>query len=175
MPDPMDYTDSQILIAAYVASNLVGIVFLWIAYRNTKLARFMFLLLFGWASWINYNTGRSDPEVYLDYSERAIGFYSRFITGWFSDHITLFVSVIAIGQALIAIGMLLRGWIVTLACVGVMLFLIGIAPLGVYAAFPFSITVSIAAYLVMRKDDKDFLWKGLGKGIRAGRKQESIS
>jgi hypothetical protein len=71
--------------------------------------------------------------------------------------------------------MLLRGWIVTLACVGVMLFLIGIAPLGVYAAFPFSITVSIAAYLVMSNDDKDFLWKGVGKGIRAGRKHESIS
>ncbi len=155
----MNYADSQTLIIAYIASNIIGLLFLRAAYKNTRLARLMFVLLFAWASVINYTTCRTNPEVYLEYGKKSIEIYSTFINGWFSDHITAFVTFIAVGQALIAVGMLLKGNWVKVACISIIVFLIGIAPLGLYSAFPFSFTVSIAAFLVFKLDDKDFLWK----------------
>ena len=154
----MDYTNSQVLIIAYTASNIAGLLILWAAVKKPKLARLLFLLLFAWASWTNYTTCHRHPEFYLDYSQYAIGFYKNFINGWFKAHITVMVSIIAAGQAMIAAGMLFKGIWVKLACTGAIIFLLAIAPLGIYAGFPFSIIVSLAAYFIIIKDDKDYLW-----------------
>jgi len=155
----MNYNDSHVLWIAYCASNIAGALLLWAALIRPRLARLVFFFLFGWASWVNYTTCHQRPEVYLDYAHFSIGLYKNFINSWFKDHITGVVSVIAIGQALIAIGMVLNGIWVKMACVGVILFLLAIAPLGMGSAFPFSITVSLAAYFIIRKDDKKYLWK----------------
>jgi len=145
---------------AYTVSNLVGLGFLLTAVKWPKAARLLFVLLFGGASWFNYTTCHASPEAYLMYAEPSVfGFYTRFINGWFSEHITLFVSLIAIGQGLIAIGMLLNNLWVKLASLGVILFLTAIAPFGIYAAFPFSLTVSLAAWLVMKTDNLNYLWR----------------
>ena len=157
----MNYESIDILTIAFVMSNLAGALILWTAIKNTKVTRILLAVLFGWASWTNYRTANSSPKVYLEYSKESLAFYSEFINGWFSNHITLFVSAIAIGQGLIALGMLWRANGVRLACWGAILFLMSIAPLGLYAAFPFSISVAIAAWVIIRKDDKDFLLKGL--------------
>jgi hypothetical protein len=166
----MNYTDSQTVTIVYIASNLVGLLFLMVACRNTKIARLMFVLLFAWASWINYTTCRSHPEFYLAYRKESIAVYSTFINGWFSSHVTAFVTMIALSQAMIATGMLLNGNSVRIACAGTIAFLIGIAPLGLYAAFPFSITVSTAAFFVLRFDDKDFLWNSFRTNLRSSRR-----
>lgn len=150
--------ENQTYLVAYIISNIVGILFIWAAIKKPKLARLMFLILFGWASYINYTTAQAAPDTYLNYSEAAIGFYRNFIQGWFKENITVMVSLISLGQGLIAVGMLLKGWWVKLACIGVIIFLMSIAPLGVYAAFPFSITVSVAAYFILKKDNLDYLW-----------------
>ena len=155
----MDFNDTQTVWIAYAASNIAGLVFLFAARKNTRLARLLFALLFAWACWINYNTAHSQPVIYLNYSARAVPLYRHFIDGWFSRNITVFVSTIAVAQGCIAIGMLLKGIFVKLACLGTIIFLLAIAPLGVYAAFPFSLTVGLAAFWVWKKDKKDFLWK----------------
>lgn len=147
----MSFDNPQFIWIVWTVSNLIGLIFLVVAYKWHKVAKVMFALLFGWASWFNYTTCHREPEVYLNYAERAVGFYANFITGWFSENIILFVSLIAFGQALIAIGMLLKGIWLRMACIGVIIFLMAIAPLGINAGFPFSITVSVAAYLVFRK------------------------
>lgn len=145
--------DQQNIWIAYTASNLVAVLFVWAAFKRTKLARLLFFLLFTWACWVNYTTAHQTPEVYIEYADKSIGLYARFINGWFKENITLFVSIIALGQALIAIGMLLKGVWVKFACLGAILFLMAIAPLGVYAAFPFSITMSVACYFVWKNDN----------------------
>lgn len=147
------------LWAAYAVSNLVGLLYLWAAFKAPRWARLLFALLFGWASWFNYTTCREQPDVYLMFADSAVGIYAGFINGWFRDHITTFVSLIAIGQGMIAVGMILKGVFVKLACIGAIVFLLAIAPLGVYAAFPFSLTMSAAAYILFRKDNQDYLWK----------------
>lgn len=50
------------------------------------------------------------------------------------------------------------GW-VRAACIGAIVFLLAIAPLGVGSAFPFSITVSVAAFLVIRKREFRNIWR----------------
>ena len=150
--------DSTYLLP-YLIANIVGLLFLWAAVKKQPLARLLFVLLFGWACWLNYTLSHEKPEAYLTYANAATTLYADFINGWFRQHITEMVSLIAIGQGLIAIGMLLKGWWVKIACIGVIIFLIAIAPLGMYAGFPFAITVGIAAYLILKKDSFDYLWK----------------
>jgi hypothetical protein len=155
----MDFDNPRTLIIVYAISNLIGLLYLLAAIKKTKLARLMFVLLFGWASCFNYILCHKHPEAYLMYGKGSVQFYANFINGWFKSHVTLFVSLIAIGQALITMGMLLKGIWVKLACIGVIIFLLSIALLGMYAAFPFSIFVSLSAYFIIKKDDKDYLWK----------------
>ena len=143
----------------YIISNVIGLLFLWAAIKKPQLARLMFVLLFGWACWINYTLAHEKPEEYLNYANASIKWYADFINGWFRQHVTIMVSLIAMGEGLIAIGMLLKGWWVKMACIGVIIFLIAISPLGYYAGFPFEITVSLAAYFVIKKDSLDYLWK----------------
>jgi hypothetical protein len=143
----------------YIISNIVAILFLWAAIKKPVLARLMFVLLFGWASVANYLAAHRNPEEYLNYADASIKWYADFIHGWFQQHITEMVSLIAIGEGLIAIGMMLKGWWVKLACIGVIIFQLAIAPLGVYAAFPFSITLSLASFFILKRDRFDYLWK----------------
>ena len=144
----------------YIISNIVGVIFMWLASKRPRIARMFFVLLFGWAFYFNLTSSIRTPEIYLTYSEMACSFLSRFINGWFSRNITMMVATIAIGQGLLAAGFLLRGIWVKCASLGAMIFLIAIAPLGVGAAFPFSVTVSIAAFLVMKNDSDEFIWSG---------------
>lgn len=143
----------------YIISQIVSVIILVVAWKHAKAARVLFAILFFWASGTNIYTAMVTPNAYLEYGEMAIPLYRDMIYGWFSKHVSLFVSIIAIGQFLIAVGMLLKGLIVKMACIGTILFLLAIAPLMVGSAFPFSITVSIAAYLVFKKNDFNYLWK----------------
>lgn len=151
--------ENSIYLILYIISNIVGILLLLIALKNPKLARLMFFLLFGWACWTNYTTVRNSPGVYLEYAAMSLDFYADFINGWFKNNITTIVTLISLGQGLIALGMILKGWWVRIACFGAIVFLICIAPLGVGAAFPFSITASLAAITILRKDNLNYLWK----------------
>lgn len=150
--------DNPGYLVAWIASNIVGLLILWMAYQKPNIARMMFILLFGWACWMNYTTVHQQPEVYLEYATTSIQWYSDFIMAWFKEHTILMVTAIAIGQGIIAIGMMMRGWWVRLACLGIIIFLIAIAPLGIGAGFPFSITVSAAAWLIFRDKDPDYIW-----------------
>ena len=60
---------------------------------------------------------------------------------------------------LIALGMLLKGIWVRLACIGAIIFLLAIAPLGLYAAFPFSLIAGAACFFILKQDDLNYLWR----------------
>ncbi|MDH4058516.1 MAG: hypothetical protein OEU76_07110 [Cyclobacteriaceae bacterium] len=149
----------EVYLVPYLISNLVALLILWAAWKKPTLARLLFALLFIWACAMNLFTALTNPSDYLAYANMAPDWYKDFIEGWFADHITVMVTLIAIGQGAIAIGMLLLKPWVQLACVGAILFLLGIAPLGVGSAFPFSITASAAAYLIFRKKELTYLWR----------------
>ncbi len=140
----------QQMIIASIVSNLVAVLLLYISWKRKNAARVLFALLFTWAAITNWITAHNNPQVYLEYGNYAIDIYKKFITGEFASHITGFVSLIAIGQLIIGLGLLARGMIVKLSCIGGIIFLLAIAPLGFGAAFPFSITAAIALFLLYR-------------------------
>jgi hypothetical protein len=154
----------QEYIVPWSISNGVAIVLLLVAIWRTRLARLLFVLIFAWASWINYTTAHSNPAGYLDYATfTPFDSLKDFIMGWFQENIILMVSLISIGQGVIALGMLLKGWWVKLACIGVIIFLLAIAPLGIGSAFPFSIIAGAASYFILKKDRLDYLWRAAAK------------
>jgi len=105
----------ELYLIPWLIANTAGLVILFTAYKWPGWGRILFSLLFGWACIQNYTTVHATPEVYLEYANMSVSFYSRFIEGWFSEHITAMVTLIAAGQGAIAVGFLLRGWWVKLA------------------------------------------------------------
>lgn len=143
-----------------IVSNGIAILILIAAIKRPKIARLLFVLLFAWASWLNYTTAHNAPEDYLNYALLTpVDFMRDFINGWFKENITLMVTLISFGQGLIAIGMLLKGWWVKVACIGAIVFLLAITPLGIGSGFPFSIIASVALYFILKNDDFNYLWK----------------
>lgn len=143
----------------YLVSNAAAILILLTAWKSQKWGRLLFTILFGWAAWMNSKTALTHPEFYLEYADMSIPLYSKIINGWFSKHITAIILVIASAQLFIAIGMMLKGGWVKTACLGAIIFLLAIAPLGVGSAFPFSVFTSMAAYLIYRRPSHAYLWK----------------
>jgi hypothetical protein len=143
----------------YIGAQLFSLLFLWAAIAKPKLARFLFVVLFAGAALFNYVTASNDPQAYLNFASLAYTGYAHFILGWFKYHIYETVSLIALGQALIAIAFLLKGNWVKLGASGAVLFLLAIVPLGIGAAFPFPVTLSLAIFIMLKKDDMNFLWK----------------
>jgi hypothetical protein len=144
----------------YISSQLVAIGLLAAAFHSTRLARLLLGIIFLAASAFNLYTGLTDPAVYLNYAPMAIPLYREFILGWFSEHSHVLIPMIAAGQFLVGIGMLLKGWWVKWACIGCILFLLGIAPLMVGSAFPFSLIVSWAAAMILLRDPRLPIWHG---------------
>src|SRR6478735_7814546 len=143
--------ENEIYLVAYLISNAVAIVLLVLAFKYPKIARVLFAVLFGWASWINWQTSLNAPQSYLEYADLAIlDVYRQFIEGWFSKHISQIVPVIATCQGLIAIGLLLKGWLYQLSCIGGIVFLLAIMPLGTGSGFPCTFIMAVAIALLFR-------------------------
>src|SRR5688572_20944465 len=151
--------ENQTYLVLYIISNIVALLLLWAAWKQPGIARLMFFLMFTWASWTNWTTALHNPRFYIEYADLSfVDVYRQFIRGWFSRHVVDMIGFIATCQALIAVSMLFKGWILKTGCIGAIIFLLGIAPLGVGSAFPFSITASLALYLILRNSPSDNLW-----------------
>ncbi len=142
----------------YIASQIISVIFLYVAFRNTRLARLLFALMFLYAGCYNMYIGFAKPDEYQGFAELALPLYHDFINGWFSSYNYLLIPLIALGQLGIGLGMVLQDQWVQLACIGAIIFLLSIAPLMVGSAFPFSLTVSFALLLILRNDDMNVLW-----------------
>ena len=155
----------QEYLVPYLISQAASLIILIAAWKRTRWVRWLFSVLFLWAAGTNMYIGLTDPDSYLDNARFAIPLYQDFINGWFSHYNHIIIPLIAVGQIFLAIGMVLHGWWVKFACIGSIIFLLSIAPLMVGAAFPFSITVSIAAWLILLNDDKNYIWKRQEEGL----------
>ncbi|MBO0340460.1 MAG: hypothetical protein VX798_03625 [Bacteroidota bacterium] len=140
-------------------SNGIALVVLATSFRWTKLTRLFFFILFAWASWLNYTTAHKTPDYYLIYATLTpFEGYHNFIIHWFKSNIVTTVTLISIGQGLIAFGIILKGMVVKIACAGAILFFIAIAPLGIGSGFPATLIAAAATFLIVKKDNLDYLW-----------------
>ena len=145
----------------YIISNIVFALCIAGALRKPILTRIFLACFFLWASYFNSSSAIQSPEIYLDYGKlTSVSLYENFIHGFFSRHISQFVLPIAVGQFLIFLGLLLNKTWTKLACIGGILFGLAIAPLGVGSAFPATVSMAIAFFILLRKYEHDFIWKG---------------
>lgn len=155
----MKELENNFYLFLYITSNVVALLMLWAAAKDHRIFRILMALVFGWASWTNWNEALVAPQFYLDYSDTTFfSFYKQFINGWFSSHITASVGFIATCQAFIGYSMLMKGWFLKAGCIGAIIFLVAIAPLGVGAAFPSTLILAGANWVFLRKKDFGFLW-----------------
>lgn len=147
---------------AYSISNAVALLLLGAARYYPRLARLLYGLLFGWACWINTKTALNNPSDYLNYAQYAVPVYRDFINGWFAAHIAQMVVLIAAGQGVIALAMVTKGWFFRGGCLGGIAFLLGIAPLGTAAGFPFSLIAGAGLWLLYRQGSERWLWEKAG-------------
>ena len=154
----MKALENQAFLIAYIISNILAIIFFIAAFKWPRICRLLFFILFAWASWINWNMAINNPKDYLNYADLAfLEIYKTFILGWFSDHTQMAVGLIATGQALIAISLLLKGTIYRLGLIGGIMFLIAIIPLGIGSAFPCTLLLAISLGLMHNQDQ--YIWK----------------
>ena len=144
----------------YIISNIVFGASIFLAFKKPIWTRLFLAGFFLWACYFNARSAIDQPGIYLTYAKlNALPFYRNFINGFFSRHITSMVLVIAGGQFLIALGLILNKVWTKLACVGGIIFGFAIAPLGVGSAFPATVSMAIAFYILLKKDEHDFIWK----------------
>lgn len=144
----------------YIISNIVLLASVWAAYKKPIWARIFFAGFFLWASYINSSIAIQSPETYLTYGQLTpVTLYHDFISGFFSRHIRSFILPIAAGQLLICVGLILNKNWTKAACIGGMIFGVAIAPLGVGSAFPSTICMAIAFFILLSKYEHNFIWK----------------
>jgi len=145
-------------LIAYIIANAFAIVLLLLAWKQPRISRALFSMLFFWACYTNWHVALTKPDDYLFYANLTFsGTYRDFIYGWFTNHILLMVGSIATCQGLIAISFLLKGWIYNVGTVGAIVFLLAIAPLGVGSGFPCTIILAAALYVLLR-EKPEYLW-----------------
>ncbi len=139
-------------VVPYIASNVVALAVLALAFRRPGWVRLATIGLFGWASLVNSRIALWHPQEYQGFGDLAVlAIYRDFIHGWFREHTAVLLLPIAIGQLAIALLLIIDSTSTRrLAVAGATLFLLAIAPLGVGSAFPFSL-IYIAALVVMER------------------------
>lgn len=155
----MDYNNHLIVIIGVTISNIVALIMLWLSWKNPSISRLLFFMLFIWAGVTNLTTAINRPEKYLEYADFAIlSFYKEFILGFFSRNITLLVPVIAVCQLLIGVSMMLKGVIFRIGCLGGMIFLMAILPLGWGSGSPAPLFWAVGLLILLQKKINAYWW-----------------
>jgi hypothetical protein len=145
-------------LIAYIIANAFAIVLLLLAWKQPRISRALFSILFIWACFTNWHVALTRPDDYLFYANLTFSdTYRDFIRGWFSNHILLMVGSIATCQGFIAVSFLLKGLFYKVGSAGATVFLLAIAPLGVGSGFPCTIVMATALYVLLR-EKPDYLW-----------------
>ncbi len=140
----------NIFSQAYMLSNFVAVLILYISVIKPVFGRMCMSLLFIAASAVNTVISISHPQIYKTYADvAALPAYEQFINGFFSRHITIFMLSIAVCQSLIGLALLWRGPLEKIALGGAIIFLLAIAPLGAGSSFPCSVILAIACLFLI--------------------------
>ena len=142
---------SRELIVPVILGNILAVVLLAVAAKAARAARYIIGVGFISAGIFNIYTALHTPRVYVDaYGPLAIWPYYRFIYGPFARDTATFIIAIAAGQSASGLLALLPGRLRRLGLAGMMVFLLAITGLGWGSAFPATLIMVAAIWLVYR-------------------------
>jgi hypothetical protein len=140
--------DSQNILIPYIVNHSVSLFLIFICWKWPKIGKVTWGIIFILAGIFNIYTVTSNPQAYLNYSRWAVSPYKSFINGVFSTNTSLFIYLIASGQIVVGIFLLMKRKFFHLGLFGGILFLIAIAPLGRGSAFPSTLLMAISLILL---------------------------
>jgi hypothetical protein len=142
----------QEFLLPYLVTNIISAALVFLAFMWPRLTRVLFVLIFAGAGLFNIYTAIAEPSVYQTYKELAVlAFYRNFIDGFFREHAQLIILIIALGQ--LSVGALLsgKGRVLRMGVIGGTIFLVAIAPLGFGSAFPATLLMVGALFIIQRR------------------------
>lgn len=146
----MDENFWQIWAGPYTGSNIFALGLLLMSYKKPQAARYFYAFLFLAAAIANAKVALTNPSDYSNYAVYAWPIYREFIQGPFTEIIRPMVLSIALGQIILGFGFLIRA-LYPLACLGAILFFMAITPLGLGAAFPFTLLASLGCFFIFKQ------------------------
>ncbi|HZY82089.1 MAG TPA: hypothetical protein VFE50_21340 [Cyclobacteriaceae bacterium] len=150
----MKFTLTPELLTPFIISNALATGILWLSFRKPNVAEGILGMLFFGAAGFNIYTAFSNPSAYQGFADTTfLPLYSEFIRGFFARQTTVVVSAIAIGQLYIGTSMLLENLRFKLGCIAGLIFGVAIAPLGIGAAFPSTIILSLSFLVLLLKKE----------------------
>ena len=132
----------------YVITHVITFLLIFICYKWPKIGKVVWGIIFVLAGIFNIYNGNSNPQKYVEYGQNAVGLYQKFIYGIFSSYTSLIVLLIALGQILVGIFLLMKRTLFLLGILGGIFFLVAISPLGIGSAFPSTLLMSISLVLL---------------------------
>jgi len=143
----------NVFLIPYTISNLAALGLLWLCWVKPRVGLTVFGIIFIPAGIFNFYSAIQSPEVYQGFATGVLfDFYARFIRGFFKEHASVLVKLIASGQ--IFAGILLFQQNRALRLIGTgggILFLLSIAPLGTGSAFPATLIMAVALFIGYKK------------------------
>jgi hypothetical protein len=140
--------DSQDVWIPYIVNHCLTFALIFICYKWPKIGKMAWGIIFILAGIFNIYTGILNPQAYVDYGQHAVRLYQKFIYGLFSSYTSLIVDLIASGQIIVGMFLLMKRTLFLLGIVGGIIFLLAIAPLGIGSAFPSTLLMSISLVLL---------------------------
>jgi hypothetical protein len=140
--------DLQEVWIPYIITHAFSFALIFICWKLPKIGKVVWGIIFILAALFNMYLGNSNPQKYVEYGQHAGGLYQTFIYGPFSSYTSLFVSLIAFGQILVGIFLLMKRTFFLLGILGGIIFLIAISPLGIGSAFPSTLLMAFSLLLL---------------------------
>jgi hypothetical protein len=138
----------------YIITNSISVILVFVSWKNPKVGRVLFFILFLLASCFNLYAATQTPHVYQYFANLAwLNIYQEFITGWFKENADWFITAIGICQLLIAMSLLTKGKLLKFGTIGAVCFLISISPLGAGSAFPSTLIMAIGLCFIYKSVD----------------------
>lgn len=141
----MDFQDIWI---PYVITHIISFLLIFICCKWPKIGKVAWGIIFVLAALFNMYLGNSNPQKYIEYGRGAVGLYQEFIYGIFSSYTSLIVSLIALGQMIVGVFLLMNRTLFKLGIFGGIIFLVAISPLGIGSAFPSTLLMSLSLVLL---------------------------
>ena len=133
----------------FVVTNAISLALVALAFRWPNGLRWFLALFFMGSAFVNAVMALRRPGLYVQATRDValLQVYRDFITGFFSRHTAPIILLIALGQFLCGLFLVLGSPWLRWGTAGVILFLLAIAPLGAFSAFPATLFWAVAAFV----------------------------